>query len=188
MQVHMDQKMGVEVVRAKGRFNVEHWRGGERVNVYVFNNAITNEGKDKLLDVMFHAVTPITTWWIGLIDYTGYTALAATDTAHNIDQAGNGWDEFTDYTDAGNGASASTRPEWVEGASSSQSVTNASAAIFDITDTGTVTGGFLVGGVAAAQNKGDHTSTATLWATALMGADIPVTSGDQLKITYTVTA
>ena len=88
-------------LQPRGRFVVEHFRKGVKIGQYEFPNGITNEGKNKLLDVMFHGVSAITTWWLGLIDNSGYTALAARDTYANINQAGNGWDEFTDYTDAG---------------------------------------------------------------------------------------
>jgi len=160
-----------------------------KIGQYEFPNGITNEGKNKLLDVMFHGVSAITTWWLGLIDNSGYSALAAGDTYANINQAGNGWDEFTDYTDAANGGSASTRPEWTEGTASGQAITNGSPVVFDITSSGTVKGLFLVGGAANAQNKGDHTSGGTLWATALFGTgDVPVNAEDQLKVTYTVSA
>jgi hypothetical protein len=168
---------------------VEHFRKGVKIGQYEFPNGIANEGKNKLLDVMFHGVSAITTWWLGLIDNSGYSALAAGDTYVNINQTGNGWDEFTDYTDAGNGGSASTRPEWTEGAATGQAITNGSPVVFDITGSGTVKGLFLVGGIANAQNKGDHTSGGTLWATALFGTgDVPVNAEDQLKVTYTVSA
>jgi hypothetical protein len=192
------QNAGCSLVRARkaedqlqprGRFVVEHFRNGEKIGHYEFPNGIANEGKNKLLDVMFHGVSAITTWWLGLIDNSGYSALAATDTYENIDQAGNGWDEFTDYTDAGNGGSASTRPEWTEGAASGQAITNGSPVVFDITGSGTVKGLFLVGGIANAQNKGNHEAGGTLWATALFGTgDVPVNAQDQLKVTYTVSA
>jgi hypothetical protein len=192
------QNAGCSLVRARkaedqlqprGRFVVEHFRRGEKIGHYEFPNGIANEGKNKLLDVMFHGVSAITTWWLGLIDNSGYSALAATDTYENIDQAGNGWDEFTDYTDAGNGGSASTRPEWTEGAASGQAITNGSPVVFDITGSGTVKGLFLVGGIANAQNKGNHEAGGTLWATALFGTgDVPVNAQDQLKVTYTVSA
>lgn len=199
MNLNVKQEAGVELVRAprkcespinaRGAFVVEHWRDGKRINEYRFPNGITNEGKNKLLNVMFAATAAITTWWIGLIDLTGYTALAATDTYDDINQAGNGWDEFTSYTDDGNGDSATTRPLWDEGAASGQSITNPSPSVFDITASGTVKGVFLVGGAAAAQNKSDHAAGATLWATALFtSGDVVVANGDQLKVTYTVSA
>jgi len=173
----------------KGHYVVEHWRNGKRYNEYHFSNDIVNEGKNQLLDAQFHAVSAITVWFLGIIDNAGYSALAATDTYDDIDQAANGWDEFQSYTDAGNGDSATTRPGWAEDAASGQSITNSSVSVFDITGSGTVKGLFLVGGIANANLKGNHESGGTLWATALFGSgDVAVQNGDQLKVTYTVSA
>lgn len=197
-RTNVQQSAGCSVSRARkaedqlqpcGRFVVEHFRKGVKIGHYEFPNGITNEGKNKLLDVMFHGVSAITSWWLGLIDNSGYSALAAGDTYENIDQAGNGWDEFTDYTDPANAGSASTRPGWTEGAASGQAITNGSPVVFDITGSGTVKGLFLVGGIANAQNKGNHEAGGVLWATALFGTgDVPVNAEDQLKVTYTVSA
>jgi len=196
-RMNVEHRAGCSLVRARkaenqlqprGKFVVEHFRDGRKIGHYEFPNGITNEGKNKLLDVMFHGVSAVTTWWLGMISNSGYTALAATDVYANIGN-GNGWSEFTDYTDAGNGGSSSTRPEWTEGAASGQAITNGSPVIFDITGSGTVKGLFLVGGVSNAHNKSDHTSGGTLWATALFGTgDVPVNATDQLKVTYTVSA
>ena len=197
-QMKVSQNAGCSVVRARkaedqleprGRFVVEHFRKGVKIGQYEFPNGITNEGKNKLLDVMFHGVSAITTWYLGMINNAGYTALAAGDTYVNITQAGDQWGEFTAYTDAANGSSASTRPTWTEGAAASQAITNGSPVVFDITDTGTVKGLFLVGGIANAQNKSNHEAGGVLWATALFGTgDVAVNAADQLKVTYTVSA
>ena len=197
-QMNIGHKAGCNVVRARkaedqiglrGRCVVEHFRNGVKIGQYEFPNGICNQGKNKLLDIMFHGVSAITTWWLGLIDNSGYTALAAGDTYQNITQAGNQWGEFTNYTDPANADSATTRPEWTEGAAASQAITNASPVVFDITDTGTVKGLFLVGGIANAQNKSNHEASGVLWATALFNSgDVPVSADDQLKVTYTVSA
>ena len=114
--------------------------------------------------------------------------MAAGDTYAQIGGT-NGWTEFTDYTDAANSNSASTRPEWTEGAASGQAVTNGTPVVFDITGSGTVKGLFLVGGIANAQNKGNHEAGGVLWATALFTTgDVVVNADDQLKVTYTVSA
>jgi len=175
------------LIGLKGYFKVEHWRGGKRIDERQFPNGVTNEGKNFLLNVMFNGGTAKATWNLGLISGTGYTALAAADTYDNIDQAGNGWDEFASYTDPANADSAVTRPEWTEGAASGQAITNSSVVVFDLTGAGTVKGLFLAGGTNAA-TKSDHTLSGNiLWATALFsGGDVVVTGGDQLKVTYTV--
>lgn len=180
----------LEKLPLRGHFKVEHWRNGKRIDERQFNNGIVTEGKNFLLDVMFHGETAFGTWYLGLIDNAGYSALDATDIYDDINQAGNGWDEFDDYTDPGNSNNASTRPAWTEGAASSASITNSSTVNFDITATGTVKGIFVCGGTNA-QTKNDHTAgTANkLWATALFsGGDVAVENGDQLKVTYTVSA
>ena len=197
-RTNVQQSAGCSLVRARstedqlkprGRFVVEHFRNGVKIGQYEFPNGITNQGKNKLLDVMFHGVSAATTWWLGMIDNAGYTALAATDTYQNITQAGNQWAEFTGYNDAGNSESSSTRPAWTVGAASNQASTNASPVVFDITGSGTVKGLFLVGGIANAQNKSNHDANGILWATALFGTgDVPVNASDQLKVTYTVSA
>lgn len=173
----------------RGRFVVQHFRKGKRFNEYHFNNGIVNEGKDALLDIMFDGGTQITSWYLGLIDNSGFTALADDDTYDDIDQAGNGWDEFKNYTDANNMDSTVTRPEWGPDPASGQSITNSTVAVYDITGSGTVKGVFTVGGGTSPQNKGDHAAGSTLWATALFtSGDVTVQNGDQLKVTYTVSA
>ncbi len=198
--LNLSQNAGVKVVRPvkpqatsnlspRGRFQVEHWRDGRLIGEYEFPNGITDEGKDQILNTQFDAATQITAWYLGLIDNANFTALAAADTYDNIDQAGNGWDEFSDYTDPGNGDSATTRPVWNPDAAASQTITNGTVVVFDITATGTIKGLFLVGGGTAPENKGDHAAGSTLWATALFDSgDVDVQNGDQLKATYTVTA
>jgi len=198
--LNLSNKAGVEIVRPakpqahsdlspRGRFQVEHWRDGKLIGEYEFPNGITDEGKDQLLDTQFDAATQITTWYLGLVDNANFTALAAADTYDEINQAGNGWDEFSDYTDPGNGDSATTRPVWNPDAAASQTITNGTVVVFDITATGTIKGLFLAGGGTAPENKGDHAAGSTLWATALFDSgDVDVQNGDQLKATYTVTA
>ena len=61
----------------RGRYIVEHWRGGRRINEYHFQNGVVNEGKNRLLNVMFHSGTQISTWYMGFIDNSGYSALAS---------------------------------------------------------------------------------------------------------------
>jgi len=198
--LNLSDKAGVEIVRPakpqaasglnpRGRFQVEHWRDGRLIGQYEFPNGITDEGKDQILNTQFDAATQITTWYLGLIDNANFTGLNDADTYDDIDQAGNGWDEFSDYTDAGNGDSTTTRPVWNPDAAASQTITNGTVVVFDITATGTIKGLFLVGGGTAPENKGDHATGSTLWATALFDSgDVDVHNGDQLKATYTVTA
>jgi len=173
----------------QGHYCVQHYRKGQRINEYCGHNGITIEGKDFLFDVMFGGVTAYTPWYIGLINLTGWGSLSENDTYEDLNQAGNGWDWFTDYTDGNNGDSTLTRPEWQVNAASGKAISNTTSSIFDITANGTVKGIFVVGG-ANADLKTNHTAAGNgLWATALFSSgDVAVLIADQLKVTYTVSA
>ena len=149
----------------------EHYRDGKHIGTYDVPNGIVNVGKDLALDVQFNDGVAIAqaSWYIGLVDLSGYSALAAADTMSSHA----GWNEFTSYTEG-------NRVAWGPGSASSQSVTNSTPATFNINGSGTVKGVFIV------SNNTKSGTAGTLWATALFGADVPVTSGDQHKITYTV--
>jgi hypothetical protein len=158
----------------RGRFKVEVVdKDGNVKHTDEFNNDIVNQGKNDLFDIMFHDGTQIasSSWFIGLISLASYSALAAADTMSSH----SGWIELTGYSQA-------TRVAWGPGASSSQSITNASAATFDINASGTVKGIFVT------SNSTKGGTTGRLWATALFSADVPVSNGDQLRVTYTVSA
>ena len=162
------------VSKLKGKFHIEHRNAkGELIGKYDITNGITNEGKDLLLDVMFNDGTQVAnnSWFLGLIDLSGFTALADADTMASHA----GWSELTAYTEA-------NRPGWGSGAAASQSTTNASPVTFSPNATNTVKGIF------ATSNNTKGGTTGTLWATALFSADVPVNNGDSLKVTYTVSA
>lgn len=179
--VNLQQKVGCQVVRnreivdkleLKGYYPIiEHWRDGKKIGEYTFQNDITNEGKNTLLEIMFHDGTQISSasWCASLINASGYTALAAADTMASH----GGWAEFTGY-------SQSTRVAWSPGAAASQQITNGTPMTFDINASGTVKGIFVT------SNNTKSGTSGKLWATGLFSADVPVSSGDQLKITYAV--
>lgn len=168
------------------KFQVGHYRGGQLIGIYEGTNDITTEGKNFLLDVMFHGTTAGPTWYVGLINNTPTPTLAATDDYDNIDQAANDWDEFTNY-EVG---AASVRGTWDEGASSGGSMTNATPITCVIqAGGGTVYGIFVCGLGANASVPGDHAADGKLWATApFSGGPVTLSVSDELKITYTVNA
>jgi hypothetical protein len=153
-----------------------HWRGGKLLGKHYTKNDITNEGVNTLFNVMFNSATQITTWYIGFVDNTSssFSAFNAADVMNSHA----GWVEFTNY-------SQSNRVTWGVGTASTgvRQVTNASAAVFNING-----GGGTVHGIFIVSNNSKSGTSGKLWATAAFGSDVPVSSGDQLNITYTTSA
>lgn len=197
--LNMDQDIKINVDRVRedfdelmlgGKFKVEHWRDGQKLAEQPWTpNGITDEGKKKILNLYFlysdvevpedssYAV------FIGLID-TGAT-LAASD----IYATHAGWSEYTNYKVS----AANDRGKWTVGAATGAgtvSITNASPITYDIDGAGgTVYGIFIVSGdITEIDTQGDTSAGNVLWATGAFASEIPVVSGDQLKITYTVNA
>lgn len=155
----------------RGRFDYEIVdKHGKTKAKGTFPNAIVNEGLNKLLNVMFFGTTQLTSWYVGLISNTSYTALAAGDTMSSH----SGWTESVAY-------SGSTRPQWTAGSSTSKSTTNSTTVDFAINADGTVIKGIFI----TSDNTKSGTS-GTLWSTGLFTGDQTLANGDTLKITYTV--
>jgi hypothetical protein len=157
-------------LRHKGNFYGQLIRGGQIILEINGHNDITTVGKNHLLDVVFSGGTAVTTWYIGLINNDGFSALLAADTLASH----TGWSELipgTDYT--GN------RQAWVEGAAASGSKTSTSDATFPILTTKTIYGIMLAS--AASGTSG------TLMATGAFDATINVQNGDSFKVGYTIT-
>lgn len=141
-------------------------------------NAVTGVGLDYLLNISLGAGTQITTWYIGLVDNSGFTTLAAADTAASH----GGWTEA-----ASGNYSQTTRPSWTPSTSSggAGSVANSSTVNFSMTNSSalTVKGLFLISDNTKGGTSGTLFSTA-----AFTGGTQATNSGDTLKITYTVSA
>ncbi len=134
-------------------------------------NGVTNAGLTNLLDVYLRQQANAT-WYIGLIDSSTYSALAATDTMSSHA----GWLEGVAYNEA-------TRPAWGPAAAASQSIANSSVVNFTINATKTIKGAFLT---SVATKSG---TTGTLFCTALFTqGDRSVVNTDVIAVTYTVGA
>lgn len=155
----------------KGRWKIEHFnKDGELLGVYDVPNGITDAGLNYLLDAGFDAGTPVTSWYIGLIDNAGFSALANADTMASH----TGWAENTAYSN-------STRPQWTCGAASSRAITNASTVDFNInTNSQSINGLFIT------SNSTKSGTTGTLWSTASFGSPVALNNGDVLKTTYSL--
>lgn len=148
---------------------VEHWRGSELIGVYQTINGIVDVGINHLLDVGFDAATQTTTWSMGLVDNSGFTAFADADTMGSH----TGWNEFTTYSEA-------NRPTWNPDPASARSISNGTSTDFSISGSGTLKGIFIT----SVNTKGG--TTGILWATAAFASTVSVTNGDILKVTYTI--
>jgi hypothetical protein len=134
-------------------------------------NGVTNAGLDSMNNIYFRGVTPITTWYLGLVDNAGFSSFQPADTmgSHGT------WAEAAYISN-------SVRPTWAPGASSGQTVVNSSPIAFNINaNSKTVKGLFLTS---------DNTISGTaglLWATAAFsGGTQACNSGDTLQATYSV--
>jgi hypothetical protein len=152
-----------------GKWHVEHYRGGELLDIYEFPNAITNVGMNSLLGIMFNAATQITTWYIGLVNASGFTGFNNADTMASH----SGWTEFTNYSE-------SNRVTWTTDAPSNRLITNSTTADFTITASGTLKGIFVT------SNNTKGGTAGTLWSTGAFSADKAVANTDILKLVYSV--
>lgn len=151
----------------RGRFKIDHFdKGGKLKGHYEVPNGIVDVGLNNILDVMFDGGSQDSSWYIGLVDNSGWTAFANADTMASHA----GWTENTDYT--GN------RKAWNPDAAASRAMTNSTTVDFAINATVTLKGIFV---------NTDETGTAgTLWSTAAFASAVSAVNGDTLKVTYTI--
>ena len=157
-------------LQLNGCFLIEHRnKAGKLIGVYRIPNGIVDVGLNMILESQFRGGAQSSTWYIGLVDNSGWTGWAAGDTMGSHA----GWSESTVYA-------AGTRPQWTAGAAAARQMTNAATVDFAINGAATLKGIFVVDD----NTKGG--SAGTLWATAAFSSTVSVSSGDTLKITYTV--
>ena len=160
---------------AESIWDVEHWRKGKLLGVTRDHNVCTAEGLNKLLDVMFHAATQITTWYILLFN-TDTTPADGTTYATPVFTESEAYDE-------------ATRQEYVEAAAGSKSITNsANKATFTMDATTTIYGAALVGGGTDANVKSDAAGGGTMYCASKFSSAKSVEDDDILRITVTITA
>lgn len=134
-----------------------------------FNNGITDEGIEYLLDAGFNDGAKITTWYIGLIDNSGFTSLNAADTMASH----SGWTESAAYSDA-------TRQEWTSGAANDRAITNSTTVDFAMNATVTLRGIFIT------SDNTKSGSAGVLWSTAQFLSTVNAVDTDTLRVTYTL--
>lgn len=147
-----------------------------RVNGQSMQLKVRDQGLSYIMDVMFTAAPAITKWHYCFIDNAGFTAMCHTDHYDCINQAGNGWDEFTGYTVASD-------PFLVDNIRPQMSF-EGRPTVININQVGTIKGFALVGGTTQSVYKENHDSDGILFAMGLFPADICVVPGDELTIEY----
>lgn len=158
-----------ELLKLAGTYHVKHYRKGVLIAEWDQPNLITTVGRNHILNTQFAGGTPVTTWYIGLVNNSGWTAFAAGDTMGSHA----GWTELEDYDEA-------TRQAWTEDAAASGSMTNSTPAVFTINATVTIKGIFLT----SVSTKGG--TTGTLWCGTAFSSPISAEDDDVLSVTYTV--
>lgn len=155
----------------KGKFQVLHLDSeGNQKGVYDFPNGIVDVGVNHNLETVFNGGTPITAWYCGLVNNSGWTAFANADTMSSHA----GWVETAAYAEA-------TRPEWTAGTAAARAITNAVTMDFSINATVALKGIFIT------SNSTKSGTTGTLWSTAAFASVVNAINGDVLKVTYTIT-
>jgi len=158
-----------------GTFVVECYRKGKLIWTEKAPNVCTAEGLNALLDIMFHAATQITTWYLEIYE-------SDTAGADGLTYATPTYTPCTSYDEA-------TRPAFNEAAASGKSITNsANKGVFTISATKTIYGVALVGGGTDGDTKGDAAGGGTLFSAGKFAASKACEDDDVLNVTYTLTA
>ena len=163
-------------IGVKGTFRLIHRdKNGVVIEDQTINNLVTNEGFNYILDSSLHAVANVGIWYF-IPFITAFTAAVGSTYS-----AGGGGTEGTNYDEG-------TRQAWGEGASSSQSVTNASAATITASSGGLAVLGIGIAGAATAGNTGVKSDTATSGAILLaeVASVKTLAEAETLDITYTL--
>jgi hypothetical protein len=153
----------------------------------VIHNLVTTEGKNAALTHMLKGSAYTASQALGLIEDTGYSAIAAGNTAGSITAVGggspaNGWNEAPSATVATRGT-----PSF--GTASGGSLATSAAVSFSTLASDTIKGAFLLvrsaAGTAPSTSVG-NTSGALLSAGLFSGGDQAVTSSGTLNVTYSL--
>ena len=144
----------------------------------IIHNLVTTEGKNDALDKYIVGSAYTATWFMGLISSVAYTAIAAADTAAQI----NGTNTWKEANTASNfplySGGVHPTPAWSAAAAGTKT-TSAAVAFTIVTTGGTVKGCFL------ASSSGLGAITGKLYSAGLFtGGDKVVAVSDVLNVTY----
>lgn len=171
-----------ELAEAHGRFIARCFRAGKLLWEDTIENTVMTQGKNLMLDTLFAgAGYSVVGPYMGLISSVSYSAIAAADTAAQINGT-NGWKE------AGSGANFPlyTTPRktavWSAAAAGAKAL-SAALSFPIITTGGTVKGAFIITGTGAVSTIAD--TNGVLWSAGLFtGGDKVLAVSDTLVVSY----
>lgn len=171
-QEELKKAFGDGALKLENTFTIEQIRDGKVIHTETVSNAVTNVGLDSVLDTFFGAEAKKAGFFLGLIDATGFTATALTDTM----AAHAGWTEFVTFDEA-------VRQSWTPGVSSGQSMTGSAVSEFTI---GTVAAAQSIQGLFVTDSNVKSGATGFLWSTVQFSAPAPIVTADVFRATYTI--
>lgn len=165
-----------------GMVDYQLYRKGELIIAEKQHNLVTDNAKLQVLDGFFRKqLTPQNGFVLSLIDNSGYSGIATSDTYTDHP----GWTEFDAYI-ADTGALASYRGFWTPCPAVSGKTYNVTPITFTFTGNGTVKGIFVAATGSTGVGKNDWDSLYGLWGMAVMTTPLVVEIDDILKVVYTV--
>ncbi len=157
-------------VKQCGKFPFEVRRSGLLVAKGEFDNGMTTVGLTALASTELGGGTQYTTWYMGLISNSGYSALAVGDTASSH----SGWTELASYDEA-------TRPSLTFGAAAGGIIATSSVCTFTISATVAIKGAFII------SNSTKSGTTGILRATGIFSSVQNLADNDVLTVNYSST-
>ena len=136
-----------------------------------FDNLVTTGGKNDLLDKYLAGAAYTATWFMGLIDNAGFSAVAAGDTSASHA----GWAESSAYSQA-------NRPTMSFNAAAGGSKATSAALVFSINGTVTIQGAFTI------TNSTKGGGTGILYSAGTFSAARSLFNGDTLNVSLTASA
>ena len=167
--IHGDPLQRNDQLKLRGRFGFDIFDADGKFLKHIdILNTVTSSGITDLLGVAFAAGTQKTTWFFGLIDNAGFSAISAADTAASHA----GWVESTAYTEA-------TRQAWTPTVTGG-TITNPTAPTFTASGVVTLKGAFIV----SSNVKGG--SAGQLWSAGAFSSTQALSTSQTLKPTYSL--
>ncbi len=168
-----------DILSIAGRFGMV-CRNAEGIILWeeAFDNYVTTEGKNFLLQQGLSGSGYTAAWYMGLISSVSFSACAVTDTAAQINGS-NGWKEVAAATYLPDYASGTRPSATFAAASGGSKVMN--AIVFTASAAGTVQGAFI-SSIATKQS-----TTGTLYSAGAFGTPKALSTSDTLTVNYTST-